>query len=357
MQSTGAYQVMTLTFVDWLIICAYMAISLGIGLLFSKRAGKSIEEFFVSGRALPWWLAGTSMVATTFAADTPLAVTGLVIKNGIAGNWLWWNFAIGGMLTVFLYARLWRRAGIITDAEFAELRYGGKPASFLRGFRALYLAIPMNCLIVGWVTNAIVKVLNVTMGFGKTETLIGAMAITAVYSVLAGLWGVVITDAFQFIIAMTGCIVLAVLALGTVGGMGGLISGLTAKYGAGQQSLNFFPDFFAAEPWMPLTAFLIYIGMTWWASWYPGAEPGGGGYVVQRMASCKDEKHSLLATLWFQIAHYALRPWPWIIVALVALYHYPELRAPGVDARLCPRSPRRSTGVPPTSSVISTSVS
>jgi SSS family solute:Na+ symporter len=314
MQSTGAYQVMTLTFVDWLIICAYMAISLGIGLLFSKRAGKSIEEFFVSGRALPWWLAGTSMVAT--------------------GNWLWWNFAIGGMLTVFLSARLWRRAGIITDAEFAELRYGGKPASFLRGFRALYLAIPMNCLIVGWVTNAIVKVLNVTMGFGKTETLIGAMAITAVYSVLAGLWGVVITDAFQFIIAMTGCIVLAVLALGTVGGMGGLISGLTAKYGAGQQSLNFFPDFFAAEPWMPLTAFLIYIGMTWWASWYPGAEPGGGGYVVQRMASCKDEKHSLLATLWFQIAHYALRPWPWIIVALVALYHYPELRAPGVDANV-----------------------
>jgi SSS family solute:Na+ symporter len=334
MVQSGAYQVMSLTLVDWIIIVAYMVLSLGIGLVFSKRAGKSIEEFFVSGRALPWWLAGTSMVATTFAADTPLAVTGLVIKNGIAGNWVWWNFAIGGMLTVFLYSRLWRRAGVITDAEFAELRYGGKGASFLRGFRALYLAIPMNCLIVGWVTNAIVKVLNVTMGFGRTETLIGAMAITAIYSVLAGLWGVVITDAFQFIIAMTGCIVLAVLALGTVGGMSGLMTGLTEKYGSAQQSLNFFPDFSAAEPWMPLTAFLIYIGVTWWASWYPGAEPGGGGYVVQRMASCKDEKHSLLATLWFQIAHYAVRPWPWIIVALVALYHYPELRAPGADANV-----------------------
>ncbi|MCX7765526.1 MAG: Na+:solute symporter, partial [Candidatus Sumerlaeia bacterium] len=325
--------VMQLTPLDYFIIALYMVFSLGIGVIFTRRAGKSVEEFFISGRALPWWLAGTSMVATTFAADTPLAVTGIVITNGIAGNWLWWSYALGGALTVFFYARLWRRARVITDVELIELRYGGKPASILRGFRALYLALPINCIIMGWVISAMVTVLHVSLGIGTTQILIASIVITGIYCILAGLWGVAITDFVQFIIAMGGCIILAILAIGDVGGMSALKAKLIAQFGGSHEALNFIPSFKATGSiiYMPALAFITYLCVTWWASWYPGAEPGGGGYVVQRMASCKDEKHSLLATLWFQIAHYALRPWPWIVVALVALVSFPELRQPGAN--------------------------
>lgn len=353
---------MVLTRLDIGIIIFFLLLILGIGLLFASRAGKNIEEYFVSGRSLPWWIAGTSMVATTFAADTPLAVTGIVIRNGIAGNWVWWAYAVGGMLTVFLYARLWRRSRVITDVELIELRYSGPEASFLRGFRALYLAILMNCLIVGWVCNAMIKVLNITLRpdqipalapiiMGVTNTLNGLfrtswspmvvsnimmlfvlLGITGLFSIVSGLWGVSITDFIMFWVAMFGCIVLAILALNSVGGMQGLKAGLEETYGSNHDVLKFFPDFFKEKPLMPLAAFFVFIGVTWWASWYPGAEPGGGGYVVQRMASCKDEKHSLLATLWFTIAHYGIRPWPWIIVGLVAAVKFPELLKEGADA-------------------------
>lgn len=325
--------VMQLTSLDYFIIALYMVFSLGVGVIFTRRAGKSVEEFFISGRALPWWLAGTSMVATTFAADTPLAVTGIVITNGIAGNWLWWSYALGGALTVFFYARLWRRARVITDVELIELRYGGKPASILRGFRALYLALPINCIIMGWVISAMVTVLHVSLGIGTTQILIASIVITGIYCILAGLWGVAITDFVQFIIAMGGCIILAILAIGDIGGMSALKEKLIVQFGGSHEALNFIPSFKATGSiiYMPALAFITYLCVTWWASWYPGAEPGGGGYVVQRMASCKDEKHSLLATLWFQVAHYALRPWPWIVVALVALVSFPELRQPGAN--------------------------
>jgi Na+/proline symporter len=322
---------MKLATIDYALIVLYMVFVLGVGLFFNKRAGKSIEEFFISGRSLPWWIAGTSMVATTFAADTPLAVTELVIGNGIAGNWVWWAMAIGGVLTVFFYAQLWRRARVLTDVEVIELRYGGGPAKFLRGFRALYLAIPINCIIMGWVISAMVTVLKVTLGVGTTQVLVACIVVTGIYCFLSGMWGVVITDFVQFIIAMVSCIILAVLAVDYVGGMSVLKDKVMALSGGSGEALRFIPSFkdTGSLIYMPVMAFFTYLCVTWWASWYPGAEPGGGGYVVQRMASCKNEKHSLLATLWFQVAHYALRPWPWIIVALVALVSFPELRAEG----------------------------
>lgn len=354
---------MILTRLDIWVIAIYIIGMAAIGIGFGGRAGKSIEEYFISGRSLPWWIAGTSMVATTFAADTPLAVTGLVIKDGIAGNWVWWAMAVGGMLTVFMYARLWRRSRVITDVELVELRYSGPEASFLRGFRALYLAIIMNCLIVGWVSNAMIKVLNVTLQPDKIPAFAPAinsitgslnsmfhtswgaasvanvllllllMAVTGLFSAISGMWGVSVTDFIMFWIAMIGCIALAIFSLKWVGGMSGLKEGLVKSYGAQSGDvLRFIPNFSAEKPLMKLSAFFVFIGVTWWASWYPGAEPGGGGYVVQRMASCKDEKHSLLATLWFTIAHYGIRPWPWIIVALVAAVKFPQLIAPGADA-------------------------
>lgn len=314
---------------DYLIVIAYFIFSISIALIYYKKAGKSTDEFFLSGRNLPWYLAGISMVATTFAADTPLAVTELVANNGISGNWLWWNFAFGGMLTVFFFARLWRRAGIMTEAEFAEIRYSGKPARFLRGFRALYLGLFMNVIIIGWVNKAMTSILQGLFGIDESLVLIyvfGAMILVAIYSALSGLWGVVITDAFQFFIAMTGCIILAIIVIDSpqVGGMEGLQSKLPGYV------FNFFPtisDVPSAAGTLAMTvfSFLAYIGIIWWASWYPGAEPGGGGYVAQRMMSAKDEKHSLFATLFFQIAHYAIRPWPWILVGLASLVLYPEL--------------------------------
>jgi len=316
--------------IDWLLIVLYFVASTAIGIYYSHRAGRTTVEFFLSGRSLPWWLAGTSMVATTFAADTPLAVTELVTTKGIAGNWLWWNMASGGMLTVFFFARLWRRSGVLTDVELTELRYSGKAASFLRGFRALYLGVFMNCVIMGWVNLALASILQGLFGIPAERVLwyvVGCMALVAVYSAMSGLWGVVVTDVFQFVIAMGGTIVLAVvvLSLPEVGGITGLQQKLPAS------SFQFLPqigeDGHGAGTALGLTisAFFAYIAIQWWASSYPGAEPGGGGYVAQRMMSAKDEKHSLLATLWFTVAHYCLRPWPWILTGLVTLVLYPEL--------------------------------
>ncbi len=322
---------MSLHTVDWVFIVLYFALSLGIGLYYTKRAGRSTREFFLSGRNLPWWLAGTSMVATTFAADTPLAVTELVAQNGIAGNWFWWNFVFGGILTVFFFARLWRRAGVMTDVEFAELRYSGKPAAFLRGFRALYLGVFLNVIIMGWVNLAMASILQGMFGIGESEVIFYlalCMAFVALYSALSGLWGVVVTDAIQFLIAVAGTVVLAVIVLGLpeVGGVSGLMSQLPSSV------FDFFPTVGASEGIgatgalaLSLTAFIAYVGIQWWASWYPGAEPGGGGYVAQRMMAAKNEKHSVLATLWFVIAHYCVRPWPWILVGLATLVLYPEL--------------------------------
>jgi len=314
---------------DYLIVIAYFIFSVSIALIYSKRAGKSTNDFFLSGRNLPWYLAGISMVATTFAADTPLAVTELVAKNGISGNWIWWNFAFGGMLTVFFFARLWRRAGIMTEAEFAEIRYSGKPARFLRGFRALYLGLFMNVIIIGWVNKAMSSILQGMFGIDESVVMFyvfACMILVAVYSAISGLWGVVITDAFQFFIAMFGCIVLAIIVVNSpqVGGIAGL------KQNLPEYAFEFFPTISdipsaAGTLAMSVFSFLAYIGIIWWASWYPGAEPGGGGYVAQRMMSAKDEKHSLFATLFFQIAHYAIRPWPWILVGLASLVLYPEL--------------------------------
>jgi SSS family solute:Na+ symporter len=315
----------TLTAVDWAVIVLYFVVSLAIALVYSRRAGGSSQEFFLSGRALPWWLAGTSMVATTFAADTPLAVTGLTVKYGIAGNWLWWSFVMSGMLTAVLYARLWRRAGIMTDAEFAELRYSGRPAAFLRGFRACYLALAINSIIIGWVTAAMAKILGLTLGVGKWQATVGLFVLTALYSTLSGLWGVIVTDFFQFVFAMVGCIALAYFALGAVGGMSGLLAALQTRFPDGAP-LSVLPDLHSA--WMPALTFFVYVAVNWWASWYPGAEPGGGGYVAQRIMSARDERHALLAALWFNIAHYALRPWPWIVVALVSMVLYPGLADP-----------------------------
>ena len=327
---------MTLTSLDWFWIALYFLINGGIGFYFKARAGKNVNEFFLSGRNIPWWLAGTSMVATTFAADTPLAVTGMVAKGGIAGNWLWWSFVASGMLTVFFYARLWRRTGVMTDIEFTEIRYSGKPAAFLRGFRALYLGVPINCIVLGWVNLAMVKILILVLGVTRVQAILIVLlliASTAFISTLAGLWGVLVTDVFQFIVKMTMVIVLAVVAVQAVGGMDALKTKLRAldrvrgvEIGAHGSVLNFIPDFNSA--WMPITTFLVYISLNWWATWYPGAEPGGGGYIAQRMFCAKDEKHSLLATLWFNIAHFAIRPWPWILVALASLVLFPGLADP-----------------------------
>ncbi len=316
-----------LTALDWAIIASYFAISLAIGLYFYRRAGRGVTEFFLSGRRLPWWLAGTSMVATTFAADTPLAVTGLVAREGIAGNWIWWNAAIGSMLTVVFFARLWRRAGIVTDVEFAEIRYAGRRAALLRGFRALYLGIPINCLIVGWVNLAMAKILAVTLGWDLLTAVLVTLGITGAYTAVSGLWGVVVTDLFQFSLAMLGTVVLAWYALQVpaIGGLDGLLASLPPE------TFKFFPASGGggadggAVLTLPLVTFATYLSVQWWASWYPGQEPGGGGYVVQRVMSARDERHAFLATLWYTVANFCLRPWPWVIVGLTSLVLYPDL--------------------------------
>jgi solute:Na+ symporter, SSS family len=317
---------MHLVFSDWLIIILYFAVSAAIGLAYVRKASQSLDEYFVSGRALPWWLAGTSMVATTFSADTPLVVAGLVARYGVAGNWLWWNGALSGILTVFFFARLWRRAGVLTDLEFAELRYGGKPAAALRGFRALYLALPINLIIMGWVTRAMVTVLQISLNIDPWKAAILLFAITAGYTIFSGLWGVVVTDTFQFVVKMGGVIVLAILAVKSVGGLDPLVRAAEAHFGSREAAFGVLPP--TDKAWLPVSTLLVFLGVQWWAAWYPGAEPGGGGYVAQRILAAKDERHGLLATLWFNIAHYALRPWPWILVGFVALMRYPGLTNP-----------------------------
>ncbi len=312
---------MSFTSLDWVLIFLYFLLALVAGIIFSKKAGRDLESFFASGRSLPWWAAGTSMVATTFGADTPLAVTEIVSHNGISGNWLWWNMVMGGMLTVFLFSKLWRRSGVLTDVEFTELRYSGGPAAFLRGFRALYLGLPINCLIMAWSILAMSSILGVSFNFPKAQAIAISLSIAVTYSILSGLWGVVATDMLQFLIAMVGSISLAVISVQHVGGIEALKLKVVERHSG---VLNFFPDFHS--PALPFLAFLVYVGVQWWACWYPGSEPGGGGYIVQRMLATKDEKNSLFATLWFNIAHYALRPWPWILVALASLVVFPELQ-------------------------------
>jgi len=328
---------MKLTFLDWFVVGAYFLMNLLIGLYYRKKASASTSDFFVSGREVTWWLAGTSMVATTFAADTPLWVTGQVVRHGVAANWFWWSFLFSGMMTVFFFARMWRRAEIITDVELVEMRYAGKPAAFLRGFRALYFGLLINCIILGWVNLAMEKILGISLNVPKFWAVVICMAITAIYTSISGLWGVLWTDLVQFILKMTMLIILAFYAVHAVGGMTALKTKLAAvdaargaASGGSGSILSFIPDLHS--PWMPLMTFLVYIGVYWWSVWYPGAEPGGGGYVAQRIFCAKDEKNSLLATLWFNIAHYALRPWAWILTALAVVVLYPQLSLPGADA-------------------------
>ena len=318
---------MKLSPIDGVIIISYIFFALGLGIYYSKRAGRDINEFFVSGRNLPWWLAGTSMVATTFAADTPLAVTGLVVNDGIAGNWLWWNMVLSGMLATFLFSRLWRRAEVITDVELTELRYAGKSASLLRGFRALYIGLPINCITMGWVILAMQKIIVLVFdlpdtGTSKVLVVLACMLIAGIYCALSGFWGVVITDLIQFGMAMIGSIALAVIAVAKIGGIGTLKTKLSEIHGADHSILHFFPDFGAGE--MAILTFGVYLGVQWWAA--NGVD--GGGYIAQRMFAAKDERNTLLATLWFNIAHYTLRPWPWILVALVSMVVYPNLSDP-----------------------------
>ncbi len=316
---------------DIVIIAAYFVLTFAIAVFFSKRSGKSFEAFFLSGRKLPWWIAGTTMVATTFAADTPLSVTELVASGGISGNWLWWNMLAGNVLTVFFFARLWRRAEVLTDVEFIELRYSGKPASFLRGFKAVYLGLFMNVIIMGWVNLALAEIFKVIFNVSEDSIflyVVSAMIIVGIYSAVSGLWGIAFTDMFQFVTAMIGCIILAVFVLDSpqVGGMEGIRAALPDSVFQFMPQVSFSGNAAAAGVLgLSFSAFIAHIFVQWWASWYPGAEPGGGGYIAQRMMSAKDERHSMLATLWFTIAHYAIRPWPWIIVALAALVMYPDL--------------------------------
>jgi Na+/proline symporter len=317
---------MRLTALDFVVIAIYFAFNLVVGLCLRRRATRSVDDFFVSGRTVTWWLAGTSMVATTFAADTPLVVVGLVARDGIAGNWIWWSLVASGILTVFFYAKLWRRAGVLTDVEFAEIRYAGRPASFLRGFRAAYLGLPINLIIMGWVNLAVVKILQEALGVTKLEALgitLGIMFFTAAMASLAGLWGVLWTDLVQFLLMTAMVILLAVFAVAQAGGTGALLEQVRAldeARGEPGSILSFVPHPRSLS--LPLITFMAYIAMNWWATWYPGAEPGGGGYVAQRIFCAKNEKHSILATLWFNVAFYALRPWPWILVGLVAVVRY-----------------------------------
>ena len=320
----------SLAIIDYVIIVGFILSITLLGLYFSKRASKSTSDFFLGGRSLPWWLAGTSMVATTFAADTPLAVTELIRQSGIAGNWMWWNMLAGGMLTTFFFARYWRRANIITDVELINIRYSGKEARFLRGFRAVYMGMFINALVISWVNLALITLLQVFFGISPAESLwyaLGAMLIVYLYSGFSGLLGVVYTDFVQFIVAMTGSIILAVLVVNSdqVGGIDGLKAALP------KESLSFFPTITGEDGSagtvlaLGLGSFLAMILLPWWNSWYPGAEPGGGGYVAQRMMSAKDEKNAVYANLYFQIAHYCIRPWPWVLVGLSALVLYPDI--------------------------------
>jgi len=324
---------MKLEIVDFIIIIAFLAISLTIGIIVSKSSSKDSSSFFLSSRNMPWWLLGVSMVATTFAADTPNLVADIVRKNGVSGNWEWWAFLLTGMVTVFFYAKLWRRSGITTDLEFYELRYDGKSAAFLRGFRAIYLGVVFNVIIMGTVCLAAIKIGHVMFDFSAAKSLVIASIVTVAYSLLGGLKSVLITDFVQFIVAMVGSIwaTYYIVNLPQINGMANLISHPNVV-----SKINLLPDFTNTD--LVMGIFLIPLAVQWWSTWYPGAEPGGGGYVAQRMLAAKDEKNAAWAVLFFNLAHYALRPWPWIIIALASLIIYPDIHAlaqafPNLDPR------------------------
>jgi Na+/proline symporter len=305
--------------VDWAVVVAYLVFSLVLGLLLTRRAGRGVEEFFLSGRSLPWWLTGTSMVATSFSADTPLAVSEMVRKYGVAGNWLWWCYGFGGMLSVFLFARFWRRANVLTDAELTEIRYSGIGARILRAFRGVYFSTIRNCLVMGWIILAMATILgSILPGTGKVETVVISCGIVLVYSVLAGFWGVVITDLFQFALAMTGAVAAGVFAMQKAGGL----DGIAAALGPDRMGslVNPFPGM-GGDAWLPASAFFLYACMLWWCT----DNADGGGIIVQRMSASRDEREAVRATLWFQFSHYALRTWPWVMVALASLVLFPGM--------------------------------
>jgi Na+/proline symporter len=332
---------MRLTPLDWAIVVASLLICFGPALFFGRRAGRSTSEFFASGRAVPWWLAGLSMVATTFSADTPNLVTDIVRRNGVAGNWVWWAFVLTGISTVFFYARLWRRSGVLTDLEFYELRYSGRAASALRGFRAVYLGLFFNCMIMASVNLATCKIAGILFGLDRWQTLLMVGLLNVTFAAFAGLWGVLVIDMIQFFMKMSAVIAAAYFAIISpqVGGLQALIANVSAMRGPGGiDYLNLLPDF--TSNWdLAVAVFIMPIAVQWWAVWYPGAEPGGGSYIAQRMLASRSEKDALSAVLFFNFAHYVLRPWPWILVALCSLIVYPELsdiqRAfPDLDSQL-----------------------
>jgi len=311
---------MNLSSIDWTVIIAFFAVIISIGIYVGRKSGSSSTAYFLSNRDMPWWLLGVSMVATTFSADTPNLVTDLIRKDGLAGNWGWWAFLLTGMLTVFVYARLWRRSGIVTDLEFYELRYSGKPASFLRGFRAIYLGVFFNVVIMATVMLAGMKMGSILLGWTGMQTVLILSVIIVVFSTLGGFKGVVVTDFFQFLLSMAGMIAACIFIVNMpeVGGLDSLLSNAVVK-----SKSSFFPDFNDPNLYVPLI--IIPIAVQWWNVWYPGAEPGGGGYIAQRMLSAKDEKNAVYATLFFNFAHYALRPWPWILIAFASLVVFPNV--------------------------------
>jgi len=315
---------MHLAQIDWLVLAAYGLLTLGVGLLAARRAGQGAAEFFLSGRSAPWWLLGISMVATTFSTDTPNLVADITRRNGVAGNWVWWAFLLTGMTTTFIYAGLWRRSGVLTDLEFYELRYSGRPAAFLRGFRAVYLGVIFNVLVMASVTLAAIKIASVLFGWSPGATVLIASVVTVIVSTAGGLRSVLYTDLLLFAAAMTGSVAAAFFSLGhpLVGGLSGLLSHPAVK-----DRLDLVPDL--GDPAVAVPLFLVPLAVQWWAAWYPGSEPGGGGYVAQRMLAARSEKHATGATLFFNLAHYALRPWPWLLVALASLVVYPDLAALG----------------------------
>ncbi|MEQ9580955.1 MAG: sodium:solute symporter family protein, partial [Arenibacter sp.] len=311
---------MKIEFLDTTIIIGYFVISLAIGIMTAGKAGKSVQQYFLSGRNMPWWILGISMVATTFSADTPNLVTDIVRSDGVYGNWVWWVMLLTGMLTVFIFSRLWRKAGLNTDLEFYEIRYSGKPASFLRGFRALYLGFLINVFIMATVSLAAIKISGILLGLSPLHTVLIAGGITVIYSGLGGLRSVLITDFLQFILSIAGAFLAAWYSLKhpSVGGLEKLVANPDIS-----DKLLIVPDFSNPSVWVPLV--LIPFAIQWWSTWYPGAEPGGGGYIAQRMLSAKNENNAMGAVFLFNLAHYALRPWPWIIVALCSLLVFPDL--------------------------------
>ncbi|HUT94692.1 MAG TPA: sodium:solute symporter family protein [Thermoguttaceae bacterium] len=313
---------MTLDAIDWTIIVGFLVVTLAVGLAVTKRAGRSSADFFLAGRGMPWWLLGMSMVATTFSAGTPNFVTDVVRQQGVAGNWIWWAFLLTGMMTVFVYAKLWRRSGVMTDIEFYELRYSGRPAAFLRGFRALYLGVLFNVIVLASANLAAIKIAGAMIGTTPIQTILVAGLVTAIYSMLGGLTGVLITDFLLFVISMGGAIAAAVylLNLDCVGGLSSLLA-----HDAVRAKLSMFPDWH--DPELVVSVFAIPLAVQWWSVWYPGAEPGGGGYIAQRMLAAKNELHATGATLLFNVAHYALRPWPWILVAFCSIIVFPDLES------------------------------